>query len=116
MNEEMPPTQKEGDAKYKIEFSQTNYKLGPNEDILKIIIKEDGEEKTFETRWPKGGVQLFDPQTKEKEDFVKSEDLKKMYEDLMDLGIGYEQLVEMRNTRSLIFFFKLKKAGGTMHL
>lgn len=101
------PNDTEKIPNYTMEFSQTNYEAGPNESILKIIITEDGKEKTFEAHWPKEGTQLFDLQTNERKEFIPTEDMKKMYDRFMSLGPSYHALVEMRDTRSLIDFFKL---------
>lgn len=92
---------------YTMEFSQTNYEAGPNKSVLKITIKENGEEKTLEAHWPKEGVQLFDLQTNEKKEFIPTEGMKTMYDHFMSLGPSYHALVEMRETRSLIDFFAL---------
>ncbi|MDP2676364.1 MAG: hypothetical protein Q8O83_01630 [bacterium] len=109
MNKESPDIKNDAEKipNYTMEFSQTNFETGPNECILKIVINENGEEKTLEAHWPKEGIQLFDPQTKRELEFVSPKTMKKMYDQFMSLNPSYHALMEMRETRSLLKFFWL---------
>jgi len=78
-----------------------------NQEILHIKHRDWKENQTFDSHFPIGGVQLFDMETRQPKEFVKTEEIENLYKRFLDEGASYHALVQMHGLRSLIDFFKM---------